>query len=45
MAAFANCLELWYQFEIFIKVNLSIFLVLVRSREKSQKYFSHSTFN
>ena len=31
--------------EIFLKFNLPIFLVLVRQREKSQKYFDLLAFN
>ena len=31
--------------KIFVKLNLPIFLVLIRQREKSQKYFNHSAFN
>ena len=31
--------------EIFVKLNLPIFVVLVGQREKSQKYFDLSAFN
>ena len=31
--------------EIFVKLNLPIFAVLVRQREKSQKYFNLLAFN
>ena len=36
---------LFYNHEIFIKLNLPIFIVLVRHRKKSQKYFDLSALN
>ena len=37
--------QLFCNHEIFIKLNLVIILLLVRKREKSQKYFDLSTFD
>ena len=35
----------FYNYEIFVKLNLPIFVVLVRQGEKSQKYFNLVAFN